>query len=102
MAKEQKKPVGQIEPKKVPASEVQKGKKPKKGECGWHGRDYGEKCKDGDIIKMTLNMNELTLSYQVNDKDLGNAYENIENTAYRAAVTMERDSSLTLIRFEQI
>ena len=78
------------------------GKLPEKEKCGWDGPDWGVKCENGDIIKMTLNMNDLTLSYQVNDKDLGKAYENIENTAYRAAVTMEQNSSLTLMRFEQI
>ena len=47
-------------------------------------------------------MNDLTLSYQVNDRNLGNAYENIEKTAYKAAVTMEENSNLTLMKFEQL
>ena len=70
--------------------------------CGCYGDNYGTKCEVGDVIQMTLNMNDLTLSYQVNGKDYGKAFENIENTAYRAAVTMENDTKVTLVKYEQI
>ena len=49
--------------------------------------DYGIKCKNGDIIEMELNMNELYnyVKYIINDKDYGEAFE-VEPGNYRAAI----------------
>ena len=44
--------------------------------------------KQGTIITIKLNMDERTLSYMVNDKDLGIAMRDIPKKAYRFALTM--------------
>ena len=59
-----------------------------RGENAKHGGPYGVKCKSGDIVSMTLNFTDLTLKYNVNGKDMGIAFKNIENTKYRAALSM--------------
>ena len=48
-------------------------------------KKYGNECKINDIITMILDLNNLTLSYKINDKDYGIAFADIENTEYRAA-----------------
>ena len=48
-------------------------------------KDYGEECPDGTIIDMTVNFDELSLSYMINGKDYGKAYD-ITPGRYRAAV----------------
>ena len=55
---------------------------------GSYGSDYGAICADGDIIEMILDMNKMTLSYKVNDKEYGVAFHNIDNTKYKAGLTM--------------
>ena len=47
-------------------------------------RDYGEKCKDGVIVDMTVDFDALSLSFMVNDKEYGKAFD-IEPGKYRAA-----------------
>lgn len=47
---------------------------------------YGTVCKKGDIVEMHLDLYERTLAYSINGKYYGIAYENIEQTKYRAAV----------------
>ena len=47
---------------------------------------HGEKCKEGDIVDMILDLERLEIRYSVNDKDLGVAFKEIEQTEYRAAV----------------
>ena len=49
-------------------------------ECKWN--------KDGDILEMTLNLNERTLSFALNDEDYGNAVRNIKQTKYRLALSV--------------
>ena len=62
-----------------------------------HGRDYGIKCKDGDIIDMYLDMNNLTLSFAINNKHYGKAFD-IEDTPYRLAVMMQDiNNSITML-----
>eukprot|EP01084_Bolivina_argentea_P147055 257347_1 len=51
--------------------------------------EYGIQCKTGDIIDMYLDLNELSLSFAINNHDYGTAFE-IENTAYRMAVNMQQ------------
>ena len=51
-------------------------------------RAYGVDCTDGDIIKMILNMNDLTLSYAINGKNYGVAFTNIDKTSYKAVIYM--------------
>ena len=51
----------------------------------WY-KQYGKKCKSGDIIDMVLDFDDLSLSFSINDKSYGKAHENIEITQYRAAV----------------
>eukprot|EP01084_Bolivina_argentea_P066711 121626_1 len=46
---------------------------------------YGQVCKSGAIVEMTLDFNELSLSYVINGKNYGKAY-NIIQAKYRAAV----------------
>ena len=49
---------------------------------------YGtKKVENGDYIDMYLDLDELTLSYAINDQDCGKAFD-IEDTAYRMAVNM--------------
>ena len=48
-------------------------------------RKYGLKIKIGDIVEMILDLNLFTLRYKINDEDMGIAFENIEDTEYKAA-----------------
>ena len=58
---------------------------------------YGVKCKNGTIIEMILNLNELTLSYKIDGKSYGKAFD-VEKHGYRAAVyMMEINDSITLL-----
>ena len=52
-------------------------------------KKYGQQYKDGDIITITLNLNDYTLSYSINDKDLGIAYKLPKNKKkdYKVAVS---------------
>ena len=59
---------------------------------------YGVKCKNGTIVEMLLDMNELTLSYKINDKDYGKAFD-VEKCKYRAAVYMlTENDAITLLK----
>ena len=44
----------------------------------------GPKCVNGDIVEMTLDLDDLTLKYKVNDKDSGFLC-NVEKAEYRMA-----------------
>ena len=50
--------------------------------------EYGANCNDGDVVEMTLDLYERTLSFKVNDVDYGVAFNDIEYTQYRAAIFM--------------
>ena len=59
--------------------------------------EYGEECTNGTIIEMILDMNELTLSYKIDNKDYGKAFD-VGKCKYRAAVYMLlENNSITLL-----
>ena len=62
-------------------------------------RVYGDaKCVRGDVIEMILDLEKKTLSYKVNKKDYGVAFENIEDTSYKAFAFINwKDDSLELL-----
>ena len=52
-------------------------------------REYGERVYGtGDIITMKLDLNKKELSFSVNGKDLGVAFAGIDDTEYKAMVSM--------------
>ena len=53
-------------------------------QCLGPGRSYGCECNENDIIEMTLDCNQWTLSYKINDKDFGKAFD-VKPNKYRAA-----------------
>merc|ERR1712228_1023042 len=52
------------------------------------GDNYGVRCKSGDVVEMTLDLDRRTLSFAVNEKDYGVAFNEIAEGEYRAAVTL--------------
>ena len=50
-------------------------------------KKYGEKTKTGDIIDMYCDMSKLELSFAINDRDFGKAFD-IDAGKYRAAVNL--------------
>ena len=84
--------------------------KSKKGKIlytlGWNGRKYigykdeGQYCdklKLHDIIEMTLDMKESTLSFVLNDKDLGVMCKIDNSTKYRMYVCMAHRTEITIL-----
>ena len=67
-----------------------------------NGQTYGEKaCVSGDIIEMILDLDNYKLSYIINEKDQGIAFENVEPTEYKVAVTLyEYDDKISLISYQ--
>ena len=71
-------------------------------------KDYGSTITEintnnnhNNIIQMILNFDQLTLSYIIKGVDYGVAFDNIEQTEYKAAVTLaSKDSKLTLKSYE--
>ena len=58
------------------------------------------KCKSGDILEMCLDLHRRELSYSVNDMSLGIAYQDIEQTSYRAAVSLwDRGDCVELLAY---
>ena len=49
---------------------------------------YGKLVHNDDIIEMILDLNDQTLRYFCNQQDFGIAYQNIELTSYRAALSI--------------
>ena len=65
-------------------------------------REYGEYCREGDVIEMILNLNKLQLSYRVTEKDYGIAFNNIEDTTYRAALCLHyRGDIIELLSYQR-
>ena len=59
---------------------------------------YGVKCKEGDIITMILDMNELQLRYQVNGIDQGTIFNVEAHREYKAVVNLSRiNDSVSLV-----
>ena len=55
------------------------------------GRRYGygtKNCQSGDQIEMILDLNKHQLSYSVNDTALGIAFKDIQQTCYRAVLSI--------------
>ena len=49
---------------------------------------------------MTLNLNQLQLSYKINDTDYGKAFD-VEKTSYRAAATLYyKETKFTLLSYK--
>ena len=78
-------------------------------EPGTGGKAYGGnggkgyRCKSGDVVEMTLDLEECTLSYAVNGESCGVAFDGIERAEYRAAVTLYDDrDTVKLISYRQI
>ena len=66
----------------------------------WRNK-YGEKCKKGDEIGMHLDLNKLTLSFSINGKDFGKAYD-IDKCEYKAAINMtQKGCKLELVSYQQ-
>mmetsp|Transcript_527 Transcript_527/g.742 ORF Transcript_527/g.742 Transcript_527/m.742 type:complete len:241 (+) Transcript_527:676-1398(+) len=70
-------------------------------------RDYTEHdesgCHEGDIIDMILDLDALQLRYYRNGTDLGVAYHSIEQTEYKAAVSMYNDEDVvTLLSYKRL
>ena len=63
--------------------------------CSGRGNYLLEWDGKGDILEISLNLNELTLRFKVNDKDRGVAVKDIEKTAYRLVLTSDVDQSLS-------
>ena len=53
--------------------------------CGVSDSPYGVVCKDGDIVEMILDFDELSLSFKVNGTDYGKCHD-VKQDKYRAAV----------------
>lgn len=58
-----------------------------------YDKKYGKTCNEGDIIQVILNLNNMTLSYKVNNIDYGIAYNNIIKTEYRIVVSIDGNDS---------
>eukprot|EP01084_Bolivina_argentea_P138060 243150_1 len=60
-----------------------------KGDCN-RERQYINRSNrvEGDIIEMTLNLNDRTIRYKINCYNYGIAFDNIEKRKYRAAICM--------------
>lgn len=75
------------------------------GDTVFMGRPkYGIKdCESGDIIEMTLDLNDRTLYYSVNKENWGVAFSDIEMTSYRAVVSANKvNDSIELISYQQL
>lgn len=61
------------------------------------GKEYGVNPKNGSIIEMILDLDNLTLSYIIDGKDYGKAFD-IEKGKYRLGLYMRVEGdSLTLM-----
>lgn len=52
---------------------------------------YHQLCKwnkSGDILEITLDLNEKTISFKLNDEDFGIAFRNVVKTNYRLAISV--------------
>ena len=56
--------------------------------------EYAEPCKVNDIVTMMVDLVNNTLSYKVNDKDLGVAFEEIDiGKSWRVGVIFQKSGS---------
>ena len=68
---------------------------------GSAGSSYGKICGENDIVSMKLDMNDLTLSYKINNIDQGIAFK-IEKTKYKAAIYLYGNSIIELMKSRYI
>eukprot|EP01083_Nonionella_stella_P036207 98816_1 len=56
----------------------------------YQGKTYGRICDENDVIgmKLDLDSNSYSLSYSINDSEYSIAFEDIEKTTYKAAVSL--------------
>ena len=66
-----------------------------------YGPYYGKKCVNGDIIEMTLDFNDLTLSYKINNKNYGKAFD-IKPGEYIASLSIYKGACYSLIAYQKI
>ena len=57
--------------------------------------------KDGDIIEIKLDFDDLTLSFKTNENQCG-VIRGIEKTKYRACITIVKSAKFTLISYQEI
>lgn len=58
------------------------------GQKAYESISYGEKCiKPNDIIEMSLDLQNMTLSYKINGNDYGVAFKDIDPCSYRLFVS---------------
>ena len=59
----------------------------KAGPDTWGIKDsYGKQAKDGDIVQMIVDLDNMTLRYSINGEDQGIAHKDIPQNRYRVAV----------------
>ena len=72
-----------------------------RGDPNRYGKKYCQECNDGDIIDMRLDLDKNELSYCVNDKDYGKAFD-VDPGKWRAFVCLQyADDELELIHYKQ-
>eukprot|EP01084_Bolivina_argentea_P039943 73805_1 len=64
---------------------------------------YAQALKDNDDVKLILNLKQKTITYEINDKSMGIAFDDIEmSCGYRFAVSMDRaNESVTMISYSR-
>ena len=83
----------------VYAWKVDSGKLTKGDQDSQH-RYTDREFQDGDIIEMILDLNAKQLRFICNSEDFGVAYEQIEDTSYRAAVSFyDEDYSIQFLEY---
>ena len=75
-----------------------------KTSAGYPGKDYGKVCnKDGDVIDMYLDLDNMILRFGINGLVYGNAYDKIEKTAYKMVMTLNQAGTvIELISYQEI
>ena len=71
----------------------------------WQNPEYGKDIKNGDIVCMELNLKRENISFYINGKNLGVAFQNIDigdDIDYRLCVTLrDLGSFVTIMKFTQ-
>ncbi|KAJ6240314.1 tripartite motif-containing 33 [Anaeramoeba flamelloides] len=67
-----------------------------------HNRGYGNKCKNGDLLTMLLNMEDRCISYKINDIDYGVAFINIPKKLQLFIHFFSENEKITLESIEEI
>ncbi|KAJ3441731.1 bonus isoform c-related [Anaeramoeba flamelloides] len=67
-----------------------------------HNRSYGNKCKNGDLLTMFINMDDRSISYKINDIDYGVAFINIPKKLQLFIHFFSENEKITLESIEEI